>query len=264
MFNVLQVTSSAVVLQHQSSVQNTAGIATSQRCSMYCRSPHIALQYCNITAVFNVLQYCNITAMFKVLRVTTSRAAVLQHHSDVQSTAGHISRSSTATPQQCSMYCRSQHHAQQYCNITAMFNLLQITTSRAAGLQHHIDVQCTASIATSHRCSMYCKYCNITAMFNVLQVLQHHSDVQCTASHNISLSSTETSQRCSMYCRSQHLEQQYCSITAMFNVLQVTTSRAAVLQRHSDVQCAASHNISRSSTAASQLCSMYCGSHLEQ
>jgi len=215
--------------------------------------------------------------MFSVLQVTTSRAAVLQHHSDVQCTAvlqhhsdvqytaGHnISRCSTATSQRCSIYCRSQHLELQDCNITSMFNVLQV-------LQHHIDVQCTASIATSQRCSMYCKYCNITAMFNVLQVttsrsavLKHHSDVLCTADHNISSSSTAASQRCSMYCKSQHLAQQYCNVTAMFNVLQVTTSHAAVLQHHNYVLCTAGH-ISSSSIATSQRCSMYCGSqHLVQ
>jgi len=68
-----------------------------------------------------------------------------------------------------------------------MFYVLQGTTASTAVLQHHSHVQCTAGIAISQRCFMYCRYCNITALFNVLQgtaastaVLQHHSHVQCT------------------------------------------------------------------------------------
>ena len=103
-----------------------------------------------------------------------------------------------------------------------MFYVLQV-------LQHHSAVQCTAGIATSQRCSMYCRYCNITAMFYVLQVLQHHSAVQCTAG-------IVTSQRCFMYCR-------YCNITAMFNVLQGTAANTAVLKHRSYVQCTVGRNV---------------------
>jgi hypothetical protein len=130
--------------------------------------------------------------MFKVLQV-------LQHHSDVLCTAG------IATSQRCSIHCRSQHLVLQYCDIITMFKILQGITASTAVLQHNSHVQCTAGIAMSRRCSMYCSYCNITALFNVLQVLQHHSAVLCTAG-------IATSQRCSMYCR-------YCNITAMFYVL---------------------------------------------
>jgi hypothetical protein len=139
---------------------------------MHCGT-HLALQYCDTTAMFHVLlvttaSICsnvNITAMLKVLQV-------LQHHSNIQRTAG---RNSTAV------------------------------------LQHHGTVQCTAghtcshlSTATSQQCSKYYRYCNITAMFNVLHVLQHHSHVQSNAD-------IPTSQQCSIYCRSQ-MHTAMCSI----------------------------------------------------
>ena len=140
---------------------------------MYCRSQHLALQYCDIIAMFYVLQG------------TTASTAVPQHHSHIQCTAGITVSHRCFMYCRYSTYCRSQYFALQYCDVTAMFNVLQV-------LQHHSDVQCTAGIATSQRCSMYCRYCNITAMFYVLQVLQHHSDVLCTAGHSISRCSNAT------------------------------------------------------------------------
>jgi len=101
---------------------------------MCCGSQHLAQQYCNITAIFYVL------------RVTTSRATVLRHHSNVQCTAG------IATSQRCSMYCGSQHLAQQYCNITAMFYVPRVTISRAEVLQHHSDVLCTVGRNCTQKC----------------------------------------------------------------------------------------------------------------
>jgi hypothetical protein len=110
--------------------------------------------------------------MFNVLQVKTARAAVLQHHSNVQCTA------STATSQQCAMYCGTQHLALQYCDTTTMFHVLQVATAST------------------------CSNVNIAAMFKVLQVLQHHSNIQRTAGRN----------------------------------------STAVLQHHGNVQCTAGHN----------------------